>query len=89
MPPAPAQSPDLASALDAFPDEAALVRRLFLADRAFRGACEDYRLAREGLESFERLRRDGPRPEVDDYRRLVLELEAEMRDMIRSARART
>jgi len=75
--------------LEAFPDLAPLVRRLFLADRSFRSACGDYCLAREGLASFERLRREAPCPEVEDYRRVVRELEAEMRDMIRSARGRT
>ncbi|MBP0463704.1 hypothetical protein J5Y09_07260 [Roseomonas sp. PWR1] len=89
MPSAPSHSPELAIVLDVFPDEAPLVRRLFLADPAFRSACEDYRLARDGLESFERLRREGPRPEVEDYQRVVRELESEMRGMIRSARGRT
>ncbi len=89
MPPSPVPSPDLTSALEAFPEEVALVRELFLADRSFRGACEDYRLAREGLAAFERLRPGNPRPEVEDYRRLVRELEAEMRDMIQAARGRS
>ena len=40
MPPAPAAYPDLMSVLEAFPDHAPLVRRLFLADRSFRGTCE-------------------------------------------------
>ncbi|WP_137126311.1 hypothetical protein [Roseomonas sp. HF4] len=85
---ATAPCPDLESALDAFPEHAAFVRRLFLADRAFRSACEDYRLAREGLAAFGRLSNDTPRPEVADYQRLVRELEAEMRDMIHAARCR-
>ena len=89
MPPATVQSPELACALDAFPGEAPLVRRLFLADREFRGVCEDYRLACESLASFEHLQRGGPRPEIEDYRRLVRELEAEMHDMIQAARGRS
>lgn len=89
MPLAPAVSPDLTSALEAFPDLAPLVRRLFLADRSFRSACEDYRLAREGLAAFERLRGSEPRPEVDDYRRVLRELEAEMLHMIHAAQGRT
>lgn len=88
MPPAPAAYPDLMSVLEAFPDHAPLVRRLFLADRSFRGACEDYRLAREGLAAFQRLRAGAARPEVDDYRQLVHELEAEMRQMLHAARGR-
>lgn len=85
---ATATCPDLASALDAFPEHAAFVRRLFLADRAFRSACEDYRLACEGLATFGRLACETPRPEVADYQRLVRELEAEMRNMIHAARGR-
>lgn len=89
MPLASAASPDLTSALEAFPDLAPLVRRLFLADRSFRSACEDYRLARESLAAFERLRGGEPRPEVDDYRRVLRELEAEMLQMIHAARGRS
>ncbi len=85
---APVPCPDLASALDAFPEHAAFIRRLFLADRSFRSACEDYRLAREGLATFGRLACETPRPEVADYQRLVRELEAEMRNMIHAARGR-
>lgn len=88
MPIAPASSLDLSRVLDAFPEDASVIRRLFLADRFFRSACEDYRLAREGLVAFERLHRDAPRPEVEDYQRVVRELEAEMRNMIHAARGR-
>jgi hypothetical protein len=76
------------SALEAFPDHAPLVRRLFLADRSFRSACEDHRLALQGLAAFEQVRSGEPRPEVDDYRRVVRELQAEMRDMIMAAQGR-
>ncbi|WP_244408507.1 hypothetical protein [Roseomonas fluvialis] len=85
---ATAPCPDLASALAAFPEHVAFIRRLFLADRAFRSACEDYRLACEGLATFGRLACETPRPEVADYQRLVRELEAEMRSMIHAARGR-
>lgn len=85
---APAIPPDLARAIDAFPEDVPLIRRLFLADRTFRSACEDYRLAREGLDAFARLQREAPRPEIEDYQRLVRELEAEMREMINAARGR-
>jgi hypothetical protein len=47
--------PDLAMVLARFPAEARLIRRLFLADRTFRSACEDYRLAQDGLAAFERI----------------------------------
>lgn len=88
MPNSAAPPPDLVRALQAFPDDAALIRRLFLADHSFRSACEDYRLACEGLFAFERLSGDGPRPEVQDYQRVVRELETEMRGMIQAARGR-
>lgn len=88
MPAAPLSSPELAIALEAFPDHALLVRRLFLQDPSFRSACEDYRLAREGLATFAPGRRGEHRPELDDYRRVVRELEAEMRAMILAARDR-
>ncbi|PWS36076.1 hypothetical protein DFH01_12775 [Falsiroseomonas bella] len=82
-----APCPELACALESFAEEAPLVRRLFLADRAFRSACEDYRLALEGLAAFRRLPDGRQRAEFDDYQRVVRELEAEMRDMIRAARS--
>ena len=81
-----ATPPDLARAIAAFPEDVLLIRRLFLADRAFRSACEDYRLAREGLDAFARRQHDEPRPEIEEYQRLVRELEAELRDMINAVR---
>jgi hypothetical protein len=84
-----ATPPDLARVIEVFPEDVPLIRRLFLADRAFRGACEDYRLACEGLHAFARRRHDEPRPEIEEYERLVRELEAEMREMINAARGRT
>jgi hypothetical protein len=86
MPPMPAPCPELSCALASFPEEAPLVRRLFFADRAFRSACEDDRLALEGLATFRRLGDGTRRPEVDDYQRVVSELEAELRAMVRAAR---
>ncbi|MBP0466271.1 hypothetical protein J5Y09_20255 [Roseomonas sp. PWR1] len=73
-----APHPELATVLARFPADARLIRQLFLADRAFRGACEDYRLAQDGLTSFERLSIATPRHEVEEYRPLVRELEAEI-----------
>jgi hypothetical protein len=71
--------------LDRFPAKAALARRMFLSHPAFRGACEDYRLARQGLVRFETLAAQAPRSEVDEYRVLVHELESELLAMFASA----
>jgi hypothetical protein len=73
-----APHPELATVLARFPAEARLIRHLFLADRAFRSACEDYRLAQDGLAAFEQLSAATPRREVEEYRTLVRELEAEI-----------
>ena len=73
--------PELARVLERFPGEAQQIRQLFLADRAFRSACDDYRLACEGLATFERLSASAPRCEVEEYRTLVRELEAEIMGM--------
>ncbi len=70
--------PELATVLARFPAEAPMIRHLFLADRAFRSACEDYRLAQDGLAAFERLSAVTPRRELDEYRTLVRELEVEI-----------
>lgn len=83
---ASAVPPDLARVIEAFPKDASLIRRLFLADLSFRGACEDYRLACESLEAFVRRRRGVACPEIEDYRRVVHELQAEIREMIRASR---
>jgi hypothetical protein len=74
--------PELARILARFPQLRRLIRRRYLADQAFRGACEDYRLACEGLATFEGLATAAPRSEVEDYRRLVRELEAEILAMV-------
>jgi hypothetical protein len=73
---------ELVAVLSRFPAEARLIRQLFLADRAFRSACEDYRLAQDGLAAFERLSAATPRREVEEYRALVRELETEILAMV-------
>ncbi|PWS35204.1 hypothetical protein DFH01_23150 [Falsiroseomonas bella] len=86
MPDEPAVRSELDWVLARFPEDEALVRRLFLTQPAFRSTCEDYRLAREGLSTFEELAVSGPRAEVGEYRTLVRELEAELLAMFRAAR---
>jgi hypothetical protein len=85
MPDEPAVSPELDWVLARFPEDAPLVRRLFLTEPIFRCACEGYRLAREGLSTFEKLAMRGPRAELGEYRNLVRELEAELLAMFSAA----
>ncbi len=46
MPKSPGTRPELDLILDIFPEDASLIRRLFLSDQSFRSACEDYAVAR-------------------------------------------
>ncbi|WP_137180717.1 hypothetical protein [Roseomonas sp. AR75] len=86
MPDEPAIRSDLDWVLSRFPEKAALVRRLFETQPSFRSACEDYRLARQGLSAFEeRLSASGPRAEIAEYRTLVSELESELLAMLSTA----
>lgn len=82
---ATAVHPELASVVARFPDREALARYLYRTHQAFRSACEDYRLAAEGLSNFEKLAQTAPRPELGEYRTLVQELEAELLAMFRAA----
>jgi hypothetical protein len=77
----PVLRPELARVLVRFPGEARLIRHLFMADPSFRSACDDYRLACEGLAKFAMTSSTTPR-EAEDYRTLVHELEAEIRSML-------
>lgn len=81
----PAVHSELEWVVARFPEEAALARWMFLTDPVFRNACEDYRLAREGLAEFEKRAAGAPRTEVGEYRVLVRELEAELQAMLGAA----
>jgi hypothetical protein len=61
-----------------FPDKALLIRRLFLANDAFRTICEDYALAQDTLVRFENEPDAEHRPEVMDYQSVVSGLESEI-----------
>lgn len=74
--------PVLSCVLERFPEHAGLIRRRFLMDASFRGACEDYHLARQELNAPQH----GNAAYSDDYRRLVTELEQEMASMLRETR---
>lgn len=63
-----------------------MIRRLFLADPTFRSVCEDYRLAAEALTAFRRRPDAATRPEIEDYRRVMAELEAEIAALVHSSR---
>lgn len=82
MQPAPNPQPVLSRVLARFPEHALLIRRRFLMDVSFRSACEDYHLARQGLDAHQH----GSAAYSDDYRQLVSELEQEMADMLGDAR---
>lgn len=77
--------PELDCVLARFPGRESAARRLFLMNPTFRSTCEDYRLARQGLVTFEQLAATGPRAELSEYRTLVRELETELERMIRAA----
>lgn len=61
-----------------FPDQASVVRRLYLSDEHFRAVCEDYLLCINSLTKFETRPDARSRPEIEDYRQLLQELELEM-----------
>jgi hypothetical protein len=75
---------DLERALQRFPDEAPAIRRMFLSDPDFRSVCEDYRLAGDTLAGFQRRGGAGPRAAIDDYHRVVAELEHEIVGYLRA-----
>ena len=75
----------LALVLERFPEKAVVVRRLVLRDAGFRGICEDYALAREGLATFEARPDAAMRPEVADYQTVIAELEHEIAALVSGA----
>ena len=74
-------------AIERFPASASVVRRLYLSDKSFREACGDLALSIASLRSFEARPDAHLRPEVEDYRQLLRELEAELRLYIDAAEA--
>lgn len=65
--------------IERFPERVQTVRLLYLRDERFRAICEDFTLAISALQRFEQRPDASLRPEVDDYRTLVRELEEELR----------
>jgi hypothetical protein len=68
-----------------FPDRIGSVRRLYLRDERFRAICEDLALSISSLRRFEKRPDAHMRPEVDDYRTVLRELEIELRDYLIAA----
>ena len=68
--------------VERFPERKELVRRLYLKDEQFRSMCEDFLLSIDSLRRFEGRPDAHLRPEVDDYRALLGELEAEIRSYL-------
>jgi hypothetical protein len=75
----------LAQAVARFPQAAATLRRLALADPAFREICEEYALARASLAGFEARPDASERPEIGDFRSVIAELEGEIGQMLTEA----
>jgi hypothetical protein len=75
----------LSLAVARFPAEAAKLRRLALAQRAFRELCEEYALARESLARFEARPDAAERSEVGEYRTVIAELEREIDRYVKAA----
>jgi hypothetical protein len=75
----------LARAMERFPEAAATLKRLALADPEFRGICEEYALAQQSLAGFEARPDAAERPEISDYRTVIAELETEIDRFLKEA----
>ncbi|HRO12228.1 hypothetical protein [Amaricoccus sp.] len=75
----------LAQAVERFPEAAATLHRLARSDADFREICEEYALAQESLARFEARPDAAERPEVDDYRTVIAELEGEIDRILKEA----
>lgn len=75
----------LARAVERFPDAAAELRRLARSHAEFREICEEYALAQQSLAGFEARADAAERPEIGDYRTVIVELEREIDRMLKEA----
>jgi hypothetical protein len=71
--------------VERFPERRELVQRLYLRDDMFRSMCEDFALSVSSPRVVERRPDAHLRPEVDDYRTVLRELEEENRDYLTAA----
>ena len=69
-----------------FGQDAALLIRLVIEDRAFRGACDDYELSIATLARL--VERPGNEAAVADYREVIVELEREIEARLALSRRR-
>jgi hypothetical protein len=86
----PAELPHLAVAtvLARFPRDAETIWRLLRESSEFGELCEHLALARETLCAFEQRPGTRRRPEIDEYRALVADLETDVARLIAEARDR-
>lgn len=71
--------------IERFPERMQIVRRLYLRDEKFRAICEDFALSIQALRRFEQRPDAQFRPEVEDYRTVLRELEKELADYMAAA----
>ena len=77
---------DLAQVFMRFPNSAAHIRRLVLADEGFRCLCEDFALAKATLSKLERSEpAEKYVRETADYQVLISDLEREIAEALRNA----
>lgn len=67
--------PAIQIVIEAHPEMASAVRRLYLADQSFRDLCQDFAAAQATLGGLATHPAHESRPEVVEYRRLVLDLD--------------
>ena len=71
--------------VERLPEWTNTIRRLYLKDERFRAICEDFALSIGALRRFEDRSDAHLRPEVEDYRAMVRELEDELRSYLAAA----
>lgn len=75
----------LARAVARFPEAEARLRSLALTDPEFREICEEYALAQQSLARFEARPDAAERPEIGDYRTVIVEIEVEIVRFLKGA----
>jgi hypothetical protein len=75
--------------LERFPEDAALVARMFVESDGFRGMCEDLVLAKSTLVELESFQRGREPTKIAEYRQLVADLEGEIAEAIKNAKRQT
>lgn len=73
------------SLIERFPDRELAIRRLCNMDSEFRGDCEDYC---EAAEAVARWSKAGALDRAEEFRAILAELEAEIRDVLKADQLR-